>query len=132
VQLDEQHIPITMHWSASDAGMAAPQACSSMTLTTWDAEQKQLSAISLWTRDAKLADMYAYLSQTLGQLADTCKRATGDDALAARIVACADEVAARARAYAPAEFESAPLANGQEPQETKASQEQGEPISVRD
>jgi len=130
VQLDDSNVPTAIAWSADDAGFAGERPCVAMNLTMWDAEQKLLSAIGLWTKDTRLADMYAYLGQTLGQLADTCRRAAGDDALADRILACADEVAARASTIAPAEFERSETGSSEAmSHESNCKNHKREPIS---
>lgn len=96
VELNEQKIPTSIRWSATDADFQGMRACSTANITFWDGEKKSLSAISLWTVDTSLADMYAFISESLGQLAQTCQNATHDEALTKMIYACASEASRHA------------------------------------
>lgn len=94
VKLNAAHLPTSIQWSASDAGFAGWRDCNTVNVTLWDSEQKQLSAISLWTVETPLLDMYAFLSESLAQLADTCQRATHDPELTRIISDCARQASA--------------------------------------
>jgi len=96
VTLNEQQLPIRMQWSATDSSMNGPRQCAVANVTLWDAECKSLSAIGLWTLDCRLEDMYSFIGESLGQLAQVCQNATHDEELTQMIYACASRASSHA------------------------------------
>ncbi len=84
VGLDEDNIPIRIHWQADDApGAQAPQECKAMLLSLFDEVNKETLKIDLWTKDMQVIEMDRFFFQTLRALADTYYRATQHAQLAA-------------------------------------------------
>jgi gliding motility-associated protein GldC len=62
VTLDENKLPVAIDWEANDAG--------------------DTMRIDLWTKDMLVDEMKVFFHQTLLSMADTLKRATGEDKIA--------------------------------------------------
>jgi gliding motility-associated protein GldC len=92
VDLDAQNVATSIEWQADDA--AGPSACQSMMLAVWDRRTRTTAAIDLWTRDMTIDDMNSFLYQVLYKMADTCLRATKNEAAAQSIRKLADELVA--------------------------------------
>lgn len=80
VTLDENNLPLAINWEASDAGEKS--ACKSVMITLWDAKESNTLRIDLWTKDMLVDEMKIFFHQTLLSMADTLKRATGEEAIA--------------------------------------------------
>lgn len=76
IHLDENHIPETIDWKASDTGDSGP--CDAAFLTIWDKNEKNTLRIDLWTKDMMVDDMQIFFHQMLLSMSDTYARATGD------------------------------------------------------
>ncbi|MBI2379697.1 MAG: hypothetical protein HYV16_02940 [Gammaproteobacteria bacterium] len=94
VHLDEEARPQRIEWSGTDAGFPGWRSCEAVNLTLWDAPGQRLCGLGLWAENTPLADMQAYLCQSLAQLADLGRRAICDEALAALIDDCRARLAA--------------------------------------
>src|SRR3954469_16150016 len=80
VKLDENNLPVTIDWEASDANEKS--SCKSMMIALWDANEKNTMRIDLWTKDMLVDEMKIFFHQNLLSMADTLKRATGEDKVA--------------------------------------------------
>lgn len=80
VVLDENMIPETIEWEASNAGEKST--CKSAFITLWDTKEKNTLRIDLWTKDMMVDEMKIFFHQTLLSMADTFKRATGEEKMA--------------------------------------------------
>ncbi|MAX79026.1 MAG: gliding motility protein GldC [Crocinitomicaceae bacterium] len=80
IELDENHVPETIEWSASDNGEKGK--CKATMLTMWDENEKNTLRIDLWTKDMPVDDMKLYTYQSMITMADTFARATGEDEIA--------------------------------------------------
>ncbi|AUS05760.1 MULTISPECIES: gliding motility protein GldC [Pseudotamlana] len=82
VELDENRIPETLHWTAEDGGITNEEA-KAMMLAVWDANAKEALRIDLWTKDMPVDDMKVFFHQTLVSMSDTFYRATQDEKMSA-------------------------------------------------
>ncbi len=88
VSLDENKLPVSIDWEASDPETSLRQAagekssCKSAMIALWDAKENNTLRIDLWTKDMLVDEMKVFFHQTLLSMADTLKRATGEDKIA--------------------------------------------------
>lgn len=82
INLDENHIPETLTWTALDGGVEQEEA-KTILLSIWDAKAKETLRIDLWTKDMPVDEMKIFFHQTLVAMTDTFQRATGDDKMTA-------------------------------------------------
>lgn len=81
VHLDDDKIPQTIQWQASDSTVNAPQPARAMMVSFWDAADKSALRIDLWTKDMMVDEMADFYYQTLMGMADAFMRATGQQHL---------------------------------------------------
>jgi gliding motility-associated protein GldC len=77
VTLDENNIPLTINWEASS--MNEKSSCKGVMISLWDAKENNTLKIDLWTKDMLVDEMKVFFHQTLLSMADTLKRATGEE-----------------------------------------------------
>jgi gliding motility-associated protein GldC len=77
VTVDENKLPLTIDWEAND--MNEKGICKSTLISIWDSERKETLKIDLWTKDMNVDEMKIFFHQTLLSMADTFKRATGEE-----------------------------------------------------
>jgi len=77
VNLDENNLPIKINWETSD-GSEKSQSKSVM-IALWDAIEQNTLRIDLWTKDMSIDEMKQFFHQSLLSMADTFKKATGED-----------------------------------------------------
>jgi len=63
VGLDENRIPETIHWDASDGGVTNEEAKALM-MGVWDEKTSECLRIDLWTKDMLMDDMKRMFHQT--------------------------------------------------------------------
>lgn len=76
VQLDEQKVPQSINWKASDSTADMAQPARAMMVAFWDAADKSALRIDLWTKEMMVDEMADFYYQTLMGMADTYMRAT--------------------------------------------------------
>ena len=76
VTLDENRVPETIHWNASDNSSNLPQKAKGMMLSFWDGADKTALRIDLWTKDMMVDEMADFFYQTIMTMADSYDRAT--------------------------------------------------------
>jgi gliding motility-associated protein GldC len=76
VDLDENRIPQTIEWSASESAASAPQTAKAVMLSLWDGAEKTALRIDLWTQKMMVDEMADFYYQTFMTMADTYARAT--------------------------------------------------------
>lgn len=81
IELGEEKVPSRIFWEAPDGGVDTQQETKAMLLGMWDGQAKEALRIDLWTDKMMMDEMIAFLGQTIGGMADTYLRATGDNAL---------------------------------------------------
>lgn len=81
VGLDENKIPESIKWSASDGGVNNAVSKAIM-LSIWDEKTNDTLRIDLWTKDMLVDDMKRFFHQTLVSMADSFERATQEEKMA--------------------------------------------------
>lgn len=81
VGLDENRVPTTIHWTASDGNIHQAPA-KALLLSLWDAKAKETLQVQLWTKEMTVDEMKQFFHQTLLYMADTFERATSDEKMA--------------------------------------------------
>lgn len=81
VALDENRIPESIAWTASETTTEKAQKAKAMMLSFWDGAEKTALRIDLWTKDMMMDEMADFFYQTIMTLADTYGRATKHDEL---------------------------------------------------
>ena len=82
IDLDENKIPASIEWQASDAGMPKPAESKSVFLSLLDKNSLDTSTLFLWTKDCQVAEMDRSVFYGLTALADGYYRATNNSELA--------------------------------------------------
>jgi gliding motility-associated protein GldC len=77
VALDEHNLPEIINWETSD-GKEKSQSKSIM-IALWDAKEQNTLRIDLWTKDMSIDEMKRFFHQSLLSMADTFKKATGEE-----------------------------------------------------
>jgi gliding motility-associated protein GldC len=76
VELDENRIPQTIEWNATDSAAANLQPAKAVMLSLWDGAEKTALRIDLWTQKMMVDEMADFYYQTFMTMADTYARAT--------------------------------------------------------
>jgi gliding motility-associated protein GldC len=76
VELDENKMPESIYWSASDSSAENARKAKAFLLSLWDGADKNALRIDLWTKDMMVDEMEDFFYQTLMTMADTYQRAT--------------------------------------------------------
>ena len=76
VNTDENKVPDSISWKASDTTLAEAQKAKAMMLSFWDGTDKTALRIDLWTKDMMVDEMADFFYQTIMTMADTYGRAT--------------------------------------------------------
>lgn len=76
VTLDEQRMPETLTWKATDSSADAGKKAKAMILSFWDGTDKTALRIDLWTKDMMVDEMTDFFYQTMMSMADSYDRAT--------------------------------------------------------
>ena len=76
VELDENRIPQSIEWNATDSTASNPQPAKAVMLSLWDGAEKTALRIDLWTQKMMVDEMADFYYQTLMTMADTFERAT--------------------------------------------------------
>ncbi len=82
VEVDENHVPEALNWTADDGGVNNEEA-KAMLLSIWDSNQQETLRIDLWTKDMPVDEMKKFFHQTLVAMSDTYQRATHDEKMSA-------------------------------------------------
>ena len=81
VVLDEQKVPESITWNATDSTAEDARKAKAMLLAFWDGADKTALRIDLWTKDMMVDEMADFFYQTIFTMADTFERATQQQAL---------------------------------------------------
>ena len=81
IQLDENKLPVSIDWEATESDEKGKKPCKSIILSIWDANEKTAMRIDLWTKDMPVDEMKQFFHQILLSMADTFERATGEKAI---------------------------------------------------
>ena len=76
VSLNENRVPESITWTASESNEDAARIAKAMMLSFWDGADKSALRIDLWTKDMMVDEMADFYYQTIMTMADTFDRAT--------------------------------------------------------
>ncbi|MET3874903.1 MULTISPECIES: gliding motility protein GldC [Chitinophaga] len=76
VGLDDQKVPESIEWSATDNKDERMIKAKGMIVSFWDPAEKAALRIDLWTKDMMVDEMADFFFQTMMTMADTYGRAT--------------------------------------------------------
>src|SRR5580765_6037289 len=76
VQMDENRVPESITWNASDTTIGDEQKAKGFILSLWDGADKTALRIDLWTKAMMVDEMADFFYQTMITMADTYGRAT--------------------------------------------------------
>ena len=82
VELDENNIPTSIDWNASDKEGEDIAQCRAMLLSMWDHQKKDTLRLDLWTKEMTIDEMKLFFHQTLVTMADTLQNATNEEEMA--------------------------------------------------
>ena len=82
VSLNEEKVPQTISWSATDSTAEVPQAAKAMLVSFWDGLDKAALRIDLWTKEMMVDEMADFYFQCLMGMAETFRRSTGQAEMA--------------------------------------------------
>lgn len=91
VDLDENMVPEKLSWKASESEIEKGEEVKTVVLSVWDDNEKLAKRVDLWTKDMMVDDMKIFFYQNLIGLADSFKRATGEEEKAAELKAFAND-----------------------------------------
>jgi gliding motility-associated protein GldC len=77
VVTNENNVPETINWTASDGGVDNASA-KAMMLALWDEKDQNTLRIDLWNKEMTIDEMKQFFHQTLLTMADSFERATGE------------------------------------------------------
>ena len=77
--MDEDRVPASISWNASDTSAERAQKAKAMMLSFWDGSEKSALRIDLWTKDMMVDEMADFFYQTMVTMADSYGRATKQD-----------------------------------------------------
>jgi gliding motility-associated protein GldC len=83
VLMDEQRVPESITWKATDSTADMEQKAKAMLLAFWDGADKSALRIDLWGKDMMVDEMGDFFYQMLMTMADTFQRATNKPELSA-------------------------------------------------
>ncbi len=81
VFLDQNKVPESISWTASDSSIEKAQIAKAMMLAFWDNTDKTALKIDLWTKDMMVDEMADFYFQTYMSMADSFERATSQKEL---------------------------------------------------
>jgi gliding motility-associated protein GldC len=76
VMTDENRVPSSIEWMATDTTAENAQKAKAMMISFWDGSEKAALRIDLWTKDMMVDEMADFFYQTMMTMADTYGRAT--------------------------------------------------------
>lgn len=95
VELDENHVPEKMNWTAKDGGVDN-QETKAVLISVWDDKAKEALRLDLWTKEMPMDEMKQFFHQIFISMADSYQRATNEDETANSIIEFAENFAYKA------------------------------------
>lgn len=90
VVLDENKIPERLFWQADNAEVPGEKEMHAFFLSLWDPKENNSMRIDLWTKEMPVEQMFQFYYQNLVSMAETLKRATGEEEMARHMEDFAD------------------------------------------
>ncbi len=81
ISLDDDKVPESISWEATDSTNTEPQSAKSIMISVWDHEFKNTLKIDLWTKDMPVDEMKQFFYETLLTMSDSFEKATGEKAI---------------------------------------------------
>lgn len=81
VTLDEQKMPLSIEWNATDSTADMKQQAKAMMVNFWDGMDKAALRIDLWTKEMMVDEMADFYYQCFMGMADSFQRSTGQTEL---------------------------------------------------
>ncbi len=79
VFLDENNLPQTISWMATDSQMQEPENCKAFMLSLFDEKSSESLRIDLWTKEMRQDEMDKFFFETFMTMADTYLRANKNE-----------------------------------------------------
>jgi gliding motility-associated protein GldC len=91
IALDNNNVPEKIQWEANDKPEGLTET-KSISVSVWDHDQKNTLRIDLWTKDMPVNDMKRFYIESIGGMAQSVLRATGDEFMAREMDALCDKL----------------------------------------
>lgn len=92
IQLDTNNVPEKIEWDANDKPDGGLTETKSISISVWDHVQSNTLRIDLWTKDMPVDDMKRFYIESIGGMAQSVLRATGDEFMAREMDALCDKL----------------------------------------
>jgi gliding motility-associated protein GldC len=92
IQLDNNHIPDKIVWSATDKPKDGNDETNAIAISVWDNKQNNTLRMDLWNKDMTTFDMKKFTVDSIGGLAQTLRNATSDDFMSDKMEALCVEL----------------------------------------
>lgn len=92
VSLDENNLPTTIEWAATDKEDEGAESTRSISLNVWDNLNQSTLRIDLWTGDMSVVEMKRFYIDILGGMAQTILNSTGDEYFAEEVKELCDRL----------------------------------------
>lgn len=89
VGLDDNNLPVALHWLADEDKSGVPNEIKAMLLAVYDAKTDETLKIDLWTKEFQVGQMNQFVFEFLHSLSDTYFRATKNEEMKAEMKAFA-------------------------------------------
>lgn len=94
VETDDEMIPERILWNATNKPGEQDET-KAISIAVWDHEEQNTLRIDLWTKDMPLDEMRGFYINALAGMAESVKDATGDEEMAAAMLALCEQFAER-------------------------------------
>lgn len=92
ITLDNNNVPEKIQWDANEKPEGGLTETKSISVSVWDHDQKNTLRIDLWTKDMPVNDMKRFYIESIGGMAQSVLRATGDEFMAREMDALCDKL----------------------------------------
>jgi gliding motility-associated protein GldC len=92
IRLDNDNVPEKIEWDANDKPDGGLTETKSISISVWDHTQSNTLRIDLWTKDMPVEDMKRFYIESIGGMAQSVLRATGDEFMAREMDALCDKL----------------------------------------
>ncbi len=91
IQLDENNVPETIQWDATDKPGKLDHT-KAITIGIWDDVEKNTLRLDLWTKEMPMEEMKMFYIDALSGMAQSILSATGDETMANTITKLCDSL----------------------------------------
>ena len=82
VEVDENNVPASIEWDATDLQGRDKVNCRAMMLSMWDHKNEDTMRLDLWTKEMTVTEMKVFFHQSLATMARTLENATKEKQMA--------------------------------------------------